>query len=160
MKLACYLRLFLIAVLTAAAGGCATLPSPDAMKSEVAGFQLPKQPESGKGLVYVVRPSQLGAIVRFNVFLDDQEDRSEMGFNRGGQYIYFNALPGAHKVFSKAENWAEISITVKAGEVVFIQQEPAMGIIMARNELVALDELNGKYWLKNSALGTILKTDR
>jgi hypothetical protein len=91
--------------------GCASLPSPEAMKAEVAGFQLPKLPEPGKAIVYVVRPSALGGLVRFNVFLNDQEANSEMGFTRGSQYIYFNVPPGDHKIYSKAENWAEALVS-------------------------------------------------
>ena len=148
--------LFALAVLA----GCASLPSPEQMRAEVAGYTLPKAPEPNKAIVYVVRPSQLGAIVRFNVFLNDQEDRSEMGYTRGGQYIHFNVPPGTHKIYSKAENWAETNITVKPGDVVFIQQEPAMGIIMARNNLFTLDEVQGKWTVKSTALGTIHKTDK
>ena len=144
--------MFSIRLLTALAAltltlltGCASLPSPDAMKAEVANFQLPKLPEAGKAIVYVVRPSPLGGLVRFNVFLDDQEAQSEMGYTRASQYIYFNVSPGDHKVYSKAENWAETLVSVKAGDVIFIEQELGVGIIMARNTLLKLEEIPGKY---------------
>lgn len=160
MKAMPWLRLFLAASALAVVSGCASLPSPEQMRTEVAGYTLPKAPEPGKAVVYVVRPSQLGAIVRFNVFLDDQEDRSEMGYTRGGQFIHFNVPPGTHKIYSKAENWAETHITVKPGDVVYIQQEPAMGIIMARNNLFTLDEVQGKWSVKNTTIGTIHKADK
>jgi hypothetical protein len=67
--------------------GCASLPSAEVMKTETARFNLPKLPEPGMAIVYVVRPSHLGGMVRFNVFLDDKQAPSEMGFNRGSQYI-------------------------------------------------------------------------
>lgn len=140
--------------------GCASVPSPEAMRAEVAGFTLPKAPEPGKAIVYVVRPSALGTLIRFNVFLNDQEAQSEMGYTRGNQYIYFSVPPGNHKVLSKAENWAEQLLNVKAGDVIFIQQDPQMGIIMARNALLQLDEVTGKYHVKNTTVGTIIKTDK
>ncbi len=140
--------------------GCASLPSPEAMKAETATFQLPKLPESGKAIVYVVRPSALGGLVRFNVFLNDQEANSEMGFTRGSQYIYFSVPPGDHKIYSKAENWAETLVSMKAGEIIFIQQDASMGIIMARNSLMKLEELPGKYHVKTLTVGTVLKTDK
>jgi hypothetical protein len=140
--------------------GCASLPSPEAMKSEVAGFQIPKLPESGKAIVYVVRPSSLGGLVRFNVFLNDQEANSEMGFTRGSQYIYFNVPPGDHKIYSKAENWAETLVSVKAGDIIFVQQDTSMGIIMARNSLMKLEDIPGKYHVKTLTVGTILKADK
>lgn len=140
--------------------GCASLPSPEVMKSETASFQLPQAVSPDKALVYVVRPSGVGGLVRFNVFLDDQESTSEMGHTRSSQYIHFNVSPGTHKIYSKAENWAETQIVAKSGDVVFIQQEPSMGLIMARNSLSVLDELQGKYHVKNLTLGTVVKTDK
>lgn len=147
-------------VAAAVLGGCASLPSPEAMRAEVAAYQLPQMPAAGKAMVYVVRPAPMGGLVRFNVFLNDQEEKSEMGYTRSSQYIYFNVPPGDHKIYSKAENWAEIAVSAKAGEVIFIQQELAMGIIMARNNLVKLDEVTGKYHVKTLTLGTIHKTDK
>jgi len=70
--------------------GCASMPSPEAMKAATASYQLPKLPEPNKAIVYVVRPSPLGGLIRFNVFVDDQEAQSEMGYTKSSQYIYFN----------------------------------------------------------------------
>ena len=140
--------------------GCASLPSPEAMKAETASYQLPKLPDSGKAIVYVVRPSGLGGLVRFNVFVDDQAAQSEMGYTRSSQYIYFQITPGEHKIYSKAENWAETSITAKAGDIFYIQQETSMGIVMARNNIFKLDEFQGKYQVKNLSLGTIIKSEK
>jgi hypothetical protein len=148
----------LLAVAVAFFSGCASLPSPEVMMAETANFQLPKLPEPDKALVYVVRPSPIAGLIRFNVFVGDQEAQSEMGYTRSSEYIYFNVQPGQHKIFSKAENWAEAMVSVKAGEIVFIQQEPAMGIVMARNSLFRLEDYQGKYHVKTLTLGTILKT--
>lgn len=141
-------------------GGCASLPSPEVMKAETANYQLPKQPEAGKAIVYVVRPSSAGGLVRFNVFLGDQEPASEMGYTRAAQYIQFNVAPGSHKISSKAENWSELEVQAKAGEAIFIQQETNFGIIMARNTLVRLDDVTGKYHVKTLTPGTMLKADK
>lgn len=152
-------NLFIIVALVLT--GCATsMPSSELMKQATASYQLPSTPEIDKAVVYVVRPTRLGGLIRFNVFIDDQEASSEMGYTRAGQYIYFNLAPGEHKIFSKAENWAETLVTVKAGDVVFIQQEPTMGIIMARNNIFKLDEHEGKYHVKTLSLGTIIKSDK
>ncbi|MCE3232829.1 MAG: hypothetical protein K0R98_1086 [Rickettsiaceae bacterium] len=115
--------------------GCASLPSPEKMKTEIVNFNLPQLPEKGKAIVYVVRPSSVGGSIKFNVFVDDKEPESEMGYTIGAEYIYFNLKPGTHKILSKAENWAEENVSAKAGDVIFIQQNPSMGVIMARNSL-------------------------
>ena len=139
--------------------GCASLPSPEAMKAETADYQLPKLPEPDNAIVYVVRPSGVGTLVRFNVFVDNQEDATEVGYTRGSQYIYFQIPPGERKIYSKAENWAEMAFTAKAGDIVFVQQEPAMGFVMARNNVFKLEDYQGKYHVKNLSLGT-LKSDK
>lgn len=150
----------LIALAAAALSGCASLPSPEVMKAETAAYQLPKLPDPGKAIVYVVRPSSLGGLIRFNVFVDNQEPLSEMGYTRSSQYIYFSVPPGEHKIYSKAENWAETLITAKANDIIFIQQEPAVGIVMARNNIFKLDDYEGKYHVKTLSVGTILKTEK
>jgi hypothetical protein len=149
-----------IASIAAAASGCATLPPTEQMKSETASYQLPKLPDTGKAVVYVVRPASIGGFIRFNVFVDDEQSESEMGYTRSREYIYFTVPAGYHKIFSKAENWAEMDISVKAGDIIFIQQEPEMGLIMARNSLLKLDDLAGKYDVKTLTLGTIKKSGK
>ena len=139
---------------------CTSLPKPDEMKKDIANFNLPKLPKDGQAIVYVVRPSSVGGFVRFNVFLDDKEATSEMGYTRSNQYIYFNVPAGAHQIASKAENWAELNFTANPGDIIFIQQNPSMGIIMARNSLAKIQEYEGKYHVKHLSLGTIIKEDK
>ncbi len=155
-------NIVLVSVLVGSAvvTGCASLPSPEVMKAETATYQLPKLPEQGKAIVYIVRPSSVGGLIRFNVFVDDQEAPSEMGFTRGSQYIYFNLLPGEHKIYSKAENWAEMLVTANPGDIIFIQQDASMGILMARNNLFKLEDYQGKYHVKTLTVGTIIKSDK
>lgn len=152
---------FLFATAVALLSGCVSAPpTTEVMKAESTGFQLPKLPEADKAIVYVVRPSPLGGLVRFNVFVDNQEAPSEMGYTRSSQYIYFNVSPGPHKIYSKAENWAEADVTAKAGDIIFLQQEPTMGIVMARNTLFKLEDYQGKYHVKTLNLGTIVKAEK
>lgn len=140
--------------------GCASSPSVEKMQAEVAEYSLPKAAVADKGLVYVVRPSNAGMMVRFNVFLDDKEAESEMGYNRGNQYIYFYVTPGTHTISSKAENWAAMPITIKAGEVVYLKQEVEVGVMIARNGLKQLSDLEGRYLVKDAALGTVIKESK
>jgi hypothetical protein len=139
---------------------CVSLPSHEEMKAEIKGYSLPVLGKKDSALVYVMRPSGLGFIVRFNVFLDGKEDADEMGNNRGVSYIYFHVTPGQHKIFSKAENWAQVDINPKAGEVVFIKQNPEPGLLMARNNIEILDDVEAKYYLKKLSLGSVYKTEK
>ena len=135
--------------------GCASLPNPDQMKAEVATYQLPKLPQDGKAIVYVVFQESWYKGIRFDVFLDNQEPESGIGYNMGGQYIYFDLTPGEHKILSKAENWAEMNVSVKAGDIIFIRQEPYTGILNAKNKLLTLEDYEGKYFVKTLSTGII-----
>lgn len=152
--------LFLLAIIALTLSACTSLPTAVEMKQAVADYEVPHLPPEGKAVVYIVRPSGLGGLIRFNVFVNDKEDESEMGYTRSSQYIYFFVEPGEHQILSKAENWAETNISVAAGDIVFIQQEPTMGIIMARNSVFKLQEYEGKYYVKTSSLGTVIKTEK
>ncbi|HXH71608.1 MAG TPA: DUF2846 domain-containing protein [Mariprofundaceae bacterium] len=155
---------YLVAISMAIVGllsGCAGKQlTHEEMKKEIAGYQLPAQASQDKALVYVVRPSSLGGAVRFNVYLDDKQDESEMGYTRGGQYIYFYADPGSHMIRSLAENWAEIELNLEAGKVFFIQQNPEMGLMFARNSLFQIQQIEGTYEVKQLKEGTIKKTSK
>lgn len=135
--------------------GCSTLPTPKEMQTDVEQYKLPRTPSSDKAIVYMVRPDSVGAFVRFNVFVDNKEDSSEVGYTRGGQYIYFNVSPGKHKILSKAENWDETEIESKVGDIVFIKQNAEMGFLMARNSLTKIEKVEGTYHVKHLTLGTI-----
>jgi len=137
--------------------GCAGVTRQDMIR-EAEGFQLPGQSdkEAGKAMVYVVRPSSVGALIRFNVFVDNtKEDTLEAGFTRGGQHFWFNIGPSPRKLLSVAENTAEIEIDFKADSIYFVRQDASMGFVMARNKLVQIDEVEGKYSLKKTELGTL-----
>lgn len=47
-----------------------------------------------------------------------------------------------------------------AGDIIFIRQDPSMGILMARNNLFKVQDYEGKYHVKHLTLGTILKSDK
>jgi hypothetical protein len=105
-------------------------------------------PPADKALVYVVRPNFLGTAIRFKVSIDGKY----VGTTGGQRYIYTLQDPGLHKIASKAENLAELEIEFAAGQVYYIEQIPRMGIIMARNKLVLLDEATGREKLNQCTL--------
>lgn len=134
---------------------CASLPSQEVIQQEIKGYQLPALPKDDKALVYIVRPSSLGKLVRFKVFVDQKDQNFYMGYTRGKQYIYFYVSPGEHEILSKAENLAKVKITAKKNEIIFLQQNPRIGIFFARNKLFNLKDYEGKYHVKKLKLGTI-----
>jgi hypothetical protein len=61
---------------------------------------------------------------------------------------------------SKAENCAEVTVTAKVGEVICLKQEVELGVVMARNSLKVLSDVEGRYLVKDAALGTIAKESK
>ncbi|MDD2699764.1 MAG: hypothetical protein PHH36_00870 [Sideroxydans sp.] len=149
-------RLFacIVVLISAVLSGCASSgPSPDVMRAEVAGYQLPRMPAGGKAIVYVVFEEDYYDMAAFDVFLDGQETASRVGRNHGGQYFFFEMAPGEHKLFSRGEKWAELAVSAKAGEVIFIRQELVFGMMAARVNLLRLDEVEGKYYVSKLKRG-------
>ncbi len=150
---------FLVVVIT----GCApviTGPTWDQMRAQTANFQLPLLPAPGQAVVYIVRPTHLGGLVRFNVFLDDEQAESEMGYTIGNRYIYFSVPAARHLLYSKGGNTHVIEIDAKAGEIIYLRQVPRAGFPIARNSLVKMVDIEGKYTVKALEVGTIIKTEK
>jgi hypothetical protein len=153
----------LLALLVLVTTGCAPVtsgPTWDEMRAQTANFQLPMLPAPGQAVVYIVRPTYLGGLVRFNVFLDDQQAESEMGYTIGNRYIYFSVPAGPHTIYSSAGNMEAKAIDAKAGEIIYLRQIPRPGFPIARNSLEKMPDPEGKYAVKTLEVGTIIKTEK
>lgn len=150
-------KTFLIILLMSAISSCVSIPSEQQMQLQTADYNLPQTNHSENVLVYMIRPSRLGAMIKFNVFIDDKNDSSEVGYNTGKRYIYFFVKSGSHKILSKAENWAEIGINGQPGETIFIRQDVALGFLLPRNNLEIISEAEAKYHIHKIKKGVILK---
>jgi hypothetical protein len=144
--------LVVIAVLSFLMMGCGTVTRPQMIKA-IENYTPPVTLEtnSQNSLVYIVRPDGMGGIVSFEVSID----KTVLGRTMGGQYIYFYIVPGNYKLVSKAENTENLNIITEAGKTYFIKQTPTMGLLFARNMLSILDDVEGKYSLKQCKPGDI-----
>lgn len=159
MKLTNLTSLSLLLLVLIGLSGCATLPTPDEMQSDIQGYNLPKLPKSGNAIVYIVRPSSLGGLINFKVYVDEKIPEQKKGSTKGGQYIYFELEPGDHQIISQAENKAYVNVTVQAGDIVFIHQEPVPGILFAQNKVFKLHDYEGKYHVKHLKLGRLINSE-
>jgi len=151
-------NILLLFLLTLMLCSCAAVTREQMLK-DTQDFLLPQPAKENSALIYVVRPSGIGGIVRFNLFVNDpKKENMEAGFTRGGKYIYFYLAPGDYTLYSVAENTADGKISVEANKIYYIQQVPSMGFLFARNQLKVLDEVEGKYSLKKCELGEIKRT--
>ncbi len=113
------------------------------MKAETASFQLPKLPDAGKAIVYAVGWFGLPAwVVWFaSTFLSTTRKPHQRWGTPADQHI-ISCEHGTHEV-------------IQGGRTA------SMGIIMARNSVSKkIDEVQGKYQVKQLQLGTILKADK
>jgi hypothetical protein len=146
----------LVAVAVALLAGCVTGPPPfAAMQAEVRDYKLPAGPYADYATIYVLRPTNMAFAIRFDVYVDQKIDKYFVGSTKGNQYIYFAVAPGTRTILSQAENLASCAIAAEKGKVYFVQQTPKMGILYARNDLSAVNETEGKYWVKRLAKGSM-----
>jgi len=96
-----------------------------------------------KATIYVVRPTKFGAKVQTKLAVDGKW----MGVNRANNYFFFALDPGEHYFCSKAENRSVMKLKVEAGKTYYLQQKVKMGFMKARNQLVQIDEEQGKVAL-------------
>jgi len=98
------------------------------------------EPEQERALIYVVRPTSLGAAIKSFFFVDDEV----LGVNRGSSYFFAQVSPGKHVFWSKSENVDALELQVEAGKTYYIQQHVQMGGFRARTKIEVLSEAAGK----------------
>ena len=120
-------------------------PSPGENEQvEMSKDRLMGEIKADKALVYVVRPTFVGTVVKTYFFCDDEF----IGINKGKSYFFFYVEPGSHVFWSKAENVDALELSVKAGETYFIKQGIQMGALKARIKLGILSESEGRQALE------------
>lgn len=127
-------------------------PSDEKVAAHIEGYRLPHTPKEGMALAYVIRPSRVVGLVRFDVYVDGKTESSRVGHNRSNQYIYFDLEPGDHTIYSRASNWSEITLDVNAGDTIFIEQEHHAFVT---NKLIQLSDDTGKYRVKRAKPGKV-----
>ena len=108
-------------------------PSFHILAQDVSGTEavLQLEPEPGKALVYVIRPSKVGYSVEMDVFSNNEY----IGSTKGKNYIYFQLDPGETEFRSEGENISVLKLDLEAGSIYYIHQEVHMGSIKARADL-------------------------
>jgi hypothetical protein len=128
------------------------------MRADIKGYEFPyKLPyeKQDRAMIFIARPSVFGSYGKFNVFLDNKKKESEIGYTKNNQYIFFTVSKGVHKIYSNAENWAEIEINAKSGDMIFIKQNALNGMFMSRNSLEIISDIEGKFYVKNFRIGKL-----
>ena len=102
----------------------------------------------GKAIVYVLRPSSFGALIRQDINCDNVF----VGSTKSRQYVYTVLDSGVHTFTSSSENVATLDVTLEAGKVYYIKQQVKMGVLYAETGLKLLDENEGKKYSEKCKL--------
>ena len=97
-----------------------------------------------KAMVYVVRPTHLGAAIQTKLSMDG----NWVGVTMANSYFVFLADPGKHDFCSQSENASRLTVNLEAGKIYYLQQHVRMGFFKAENELSQLDSHAGQEALK------------
>jgi len=106
------------------------------------------QPIEGKAIVYIVRPTTYGAIIRMGLKCEN----ILIGHTYSRQYVYTVLNPGLHKFSSRAESKIEIQLELEAGKIYFLKQQVQMGALFAETGLIQLTEEEGRKYLKKCSI--------
>ena len=105
-------------------------------------------PTEGRALIYILRPSGFGALIKMSVLCDSVH----IGATKAGNFVYAMVTPGRHILESHAENNASMDITVEAGKTYYVRQQVKMGFAYAETGLKMLDDTDGQKDLKKCKL--------
>jgi hypothetical protein len=95
--------------------------------------------------------------MQLHVYLEEAVLKERLGYTLGGQYIYFQAPPGKHRVVSVGNNTKTFHFEIKDGETLFIRQhiklDPMDGSNQDPMELLTAEA--AQYAMKHLVKGKI-----
>ena len=107
-------------------------------------------PIGGKAIVYIVRPTGFGFLIRMKLYCDSIFIGSTMAQN----YVYLAVDSGKHIFISKSENKSKLELLVEPGKIYYLKQQVKMGFLYAETSLKLLDEAEGKKYLNKCTLSS------
>ena len=94
-------------------------------------FQKVETIPSGKSVIYIYRPSALGAAIAYDV---KHKDRVVVTTKAHGYYPYVTD-PGEVELFAQTESRASVTLDVKPNEVYYVKATISMGFLVGRPRL-------------------------
>jgi hypothetical protein len=120
------LGLALIGAMTLTLGACAS-----SHMTEIPEGQRMTKPESGKALVYFVRPSSFGGAIQATLY----DDEKYIGTSSAKTHIPYQAEPGRHMFMVIGESADFMQAELLAGKTYYAEVIPRMGVWKARFSL-------------------------
>jgi len=107
-------------------------------------------PDSGKAVVYIVRPS----IMAFAIPMRVDVDSFQVGWLPTKAFLYTILDAGEHNFSSRSENEFHLPLRLESGKVYYIEEEAKMGWVYARTKLKVISEEAGKKELSKCGLSS------
>jgi len=107
-------------------------------------------PIEGKAIVYIVRTSPMGTLIRIGAECDGKG----LGSTKPKQYLYAILEPGKRTFTSHTENKTSLDLTLEGGKIYYILQKVKMGIVTARIGLELMNESDGRKALMDCKLSS------
>ena len=105
-------------------------------------------PVPGKAIVYIIRPTAYGFLVKMKLYCDTVF----LGSTMAERYVYTIVDPGKYNFISKSENKFNFELTVEPGKIYYLKQQVKMGMLYASTKLKLLSEEEGKRYLLKTKL--------
>ncbi len=96
--------------------------------------------------LYVYRPGSHGGAMELELLLDGRP----FGRTDGGDFLFAWVTPGTHTLASRADEDMQLTVTAKAGSLVFVRQEGEMGYWAFASKLTLVSEAEGKHAVRGS----------
>ncbi|MFC1670698.1 hypothetical protein ACFL20_09915 [Spirochaetota bacterium] len=126
---------------------------------ETGDVKFPASHRADKSVVYIFRPGTERGNFKHDIFVDNAVDsKNYVGYNMGGEYIYFYLSPGKHRIHSHAEYGAWIDIYSEGGKAYFVEQLKKGGG-NAGNSMKFINEKSAKRWIKKLRPGRIIRKE-
>lgn len=105
----------------------------------------------GQSRIYVMRPAFVGAAIPMGV----RDGDILIGSTGSKGYLCWEREPGITKIASKSENTSTVELNAQAGSIYYLIQHVQMGLLIARNKLVLVDEAKGQEALQKCKPPTV-----
>jgi hypothetical protein len=95
---------------------------------------------TGKAVIYIYRPSMIGAAIVYDV---KRGDKVIITTKARGYYPYVSD-PGEVELWAQTESKASITLDVKAGEVYYVKASVSVGLLVGRPRLNLVSALEAE----------------
>jgi hypothetical protein len=103
---------------------------------------FPVAPKDGTALIYVFRSAFFGALVKYRVYIDDQQN--ERAAIQGSRYATIAVEPGKHALWVKSYRWLEFPFEAQAGQTLAFCLDAQTDTPLTNTVAGWFDELNAR----------------